>query len=111
MTRSPDAQPRPWCFPCTRLDGSQVWAMHLGIACDWHWGILSVNDQEAMRAAVLARHPRGGRVRTVIEQLVVIRMDLRNGGAPNTVEETWAKDAEDFAEMRAANDALELVAR
>lgn len=102
-------QARPWCLPCRSLDGSRVWAEHLGVCCDWHWGCLSTSDQDAMRTAVLRQHPRGGRVRTHIGQIVVVRMDLRQQRPANTVEATWATDAEDFAEMQAANEALEPV--
>jgi hypothetical protein len=99
-------QQRPWCLPCRDLDGSQVWAMHLGVACDWHWSILSEDDQFALAEAVSRRHPRGGSIRTVIEQIWVIRVDLRQQRPPNTVEETWARDRIDFEEMEAANAAL-----
>lgn len=88
---------RPWCFPC-RAEGCRCWAEHLGIACDWHYGILETVDQAALREAVRRRHPRGGLVRHHIEQLVVIRLDLRTGNITNTVEETWAAE---FAEFEA----------
>jgi hypothetical protein len=78
----------------------------LGIACDWHWGYLSESDQAAMTEAVRRLHPRGGRVRTPIEQIVVVRMDLRQQRPPNTVEEAWARDRADVEEMEAANAAL-----
>jgi hypothetical protein len=98
---------RPWCLPCRQIDGSRVWAEHLGICCDWHWGYLSTSDQEAMRTAVARRHPRGGRVWTPIEQIVIVRMDLRTGDIPNTVEEAWERDAADVAAMEAENAALD----
>jgi len=59
-----------------------------------------------MTEAVLARHPRGGRVRTHIEQIVVVRMDLRQQKPPNTIEATWERDRADVEEMEAANAAL-----
>jgi hypothetical protein len=59
-----------------------------------------------MIEAVARRHPRGGRVHTVIGQIVVIRMDLRSGDISNTVEETWSRDRDDFEEMALANAAL-----
>jgi hypothetical protein len=93
-------------LPCRDIDGSRVWAEHLGIACDWHWGYLSEADQEALWQAVLARHPRGGRVWTHIEQIVVVRMDLRQQKPPNSIEETWERDRADVMEMEAANAAL-----
>jgi hypothetical protein len=85
--RSQWRQQRPWCLPCRGNDGSRAWAMHLGVACDWHWHLLSASDQEALRAAVSAHHPRGGRVSAVNEQIWIVRVDLRGGG--NTVERTW----------------------
>ena len=98
---------RPWCLPCRNIDGSRVWAEHLGVACDWHWGYLSPSDQDALRVAVSRHHPRGGRVRHHIEQIVIVRMDLRNGNPPNTIEEAWERDRADVMEMDAANAALD----
>lgn len=110
MTDKPVTTPvtaaRPWCLPCRYIDGSRVWAEHLGIACDWHWGYLSESDQRAMAEAVRRHHPRGGRVRSHIEQIVVVRMDLRQQKPPNTVEESWERDRADVLEMEAANAAL-----
>jgi len=97
---------RPWCLPCRYIDGSRVWAEHLGIACDWHWGYLSASDQAAMVEAVKRIHPRGGRIRTCIEQIVVVRMDLRQQNPPNGVEEAWERDRADVVAMAAANDAV-----
>jgi hypothetical protein len=82
-------QARPWCLPCRDSDGSRVCAAHRGVACEWHYGILSDADQRALDAAIDLRHPRGGRVRTPIEQIWVVRVDLRNQRPPNTVEQAW----------------------
>jgi len=101
------APQRPWCLPCRSLDGSRAWAQFHGIACEWHWGYLSETDQAAITEAVRRRHPRGGRVRTHIEQIWVVRMDLRQQKPPNTIEAAWERDRADFMEMAAANDLLE----
>lgn len=58
---------RPWCFCC----GSH--ASYLGVACSWHWELLSDAARTAIEAEVLAAHPRGGRVRRVTEQAWVTR--------------------------------------
>jgi hypothetical protein len=92
---------RPWCFPCrTSLGDRNSAAMGpgLGVACDFHWEMLSRRDQESLRAAVLARHPRGGRVVTVNEQVWIVRHDLRHNsaGQSNTVEATWIGWGERF---------------
>jgi len=96
---------RLWCLPCRSIDGSRVWAEHLGIACDWHWGYLSASDQTAMVEAVKRIHPRGGRVRTHIGQIGVVRMDLRQQNPPNSVEKTWKRARADVEEMALANAA------
>ena len=98
---------RPWCLPCRNIDGSRVYAQYLGICCEWHWGYLSDDDQFALAEAVSLRHPRGGSVRTHIEQIVVVRMDLRQQKPPNTVEETWERDRADVEAMAAESAALE----
>jgi hypothetical protein len=85
--------PRPWCFPCYAHDGSRVFAAHLGLACEWHWGILSASEQEDARRAVAVKHPRGGALRSVIEQIFVVRRDLREN---STVEQTWAAEFRDL---------------
>ena len=91
MTAPKYEQARPWCLPCRR-EGSRVHAQHLGIACEWHWGILSESDQAAMTEMVRRWHPRGGRVRNHIEQVVIVRMHLRTGDIPNTIERRWQED-------------------
>jgi hypothetical protein len=92
-----DYQPRrPWCLPCRQADGSRVYAQFLGVACEWHWGILPTADQDALTSAVRRHHPNGGRVQRVITQIWVVRHDLRDGR--NTVEKTWRDDA---AELQA----------
>ena len=83
---------RPWCLPCREADGSRVWASALGVACEWHFGILSEQEQAELTAAVRRRHPRGGRVNTVLGQIWTVRHDLRQSGS--TVERTWRADAE-----------------
>ena len=87
---------RPWCLPCREADGSRVWASALGVACEWHWGILNDDDQRALETAVRERHPKGGRVASVIEQIWVVRRTLRH--TPNTVEATWRADADKLRE-------------
>jgi hypothetical protein len=67
-----ERQQRPWCVRCRQEDGSEAWAAMLGVACEWHWGILSPESQTALRAEILKKHPRGGRVSMVTEQLWVI---------------------------------------
>lgn len=89
---------RPWCLPCREGAGLRTWASVLGVACEWHWGILSDDDQRALQVAVLKEHPRGGRVTSVIEQIVVVRMTLRQSKA--TVEATWRADAEQLDRER-----------
>lgn len=94
-TERPDV-PRPWCLPCAEL-GTRVPATEYGIACEWHVGILSDRDREALRLAVLDRHPRGGRVKKVIEQIWVLRVTLRQGSTGrNNVEAIWQADAEEM---------------
>ena len=100
-----DPTPRPWCFAC-RAEDCRCWAQHLGMVCDWHWGILSESDQEALREAVRRRHPRGGRVHNVIEQLVIVRMDLRSGDIPNTVEQTWNEELANYERETAESEAV-----
>jgi len=90
----PHRPARPWCLPCRGDDGTVTFAQFLGIACEWHWGILEESDQQALTDAVRRRHPRGGRVRSVLAQIWVLRGDLRRGG--NTVEKTWHRDREVF---------------
>ena len=85
---------RNWCLPCRELTGTISWAQALGVACEWHWGILSDADQAALAAAVREKHPRGGSVRSVIGQIWVVRKILRE--TPNTVVETWKRDAAEF---------------
>lgn len=104
--------PRPWCMPCGEM-GSRVTATEYGLCCEWHLGILSDVDREAVRLAVLERHPRGGRIRRSIDQLWVVRVTLRQGlTGPNNVEAIWqadadeqvANEAEDYAAAQAAED-------
>lgn len=83
------APPRPWCFPCWSLEGRRVAAQHLGLACEWHWGILSDSEREDARGAVAKKHPRGGGLRHVHEQMWVVRIDLRQH---STVETTWRQE-------------------
>lgn len=97
---------RPWCLPC-RAEGARVWAEHLGVACDWHFGILSEANQAALREAVRRQHPRGGRVTTAIGQIWVVRQILRNGDIPNTVEKVWADDLAEVIAQDEENERLE----
>lgn len=96
--------PRPWCFPCRNYGFGDVWAQFLGIACEWHWGLLSPSDQAALSVAVRARHPRGGRARSVLEQIWVVRQQLRNFSPPNTVEKVWAADFETYQAEQAQDE-------
>lgn len=67
-----ERQQRPWCVRCRQEDGSEAWAAVLGVACEWHWGVLSPKAQAELKAEVLEKHPHGGRVTMVTEQLWVI---------------------------------------
>lgn len=87
-------QRRPWCLPCRELTGDTAWASVNGVVCEWHWGILSDADQAALTAAIREFKPRGGRITTVIGQIVVVRMRLRS--VPNTVYATWKAEADDY---------------
>ena len=105
----PSGPLRPWCLPCVEAYGRRQGAPNLGIACDWHWGILSPADQEAMRLAVLERHPQGGKVRRVIDQIWVVRVTLRQQlTGPNNVEAIWGADRnEQYALDRDDHDAAQ----
>jgi hypothetical protein len=65
-------QQRPWCVRCRQEDGSEAWAAILGVVCEWHWGVLSLDAQVSLAAEVLRKHPRGGRVTMVTEQLWIV---------------------------------------
>lgn len=88
------AQQRPWCLPCRELAGERHWASQNGVVCEWHWGILSPEDQAALTDALLQVHPKGGRAYRVLEQIWVVRKYLRE--SPNTVVETWRAEAADY---------------
>lgn len=103
---------RPWCLPCAEL-GTRVSATEYGVCCEWHLGILAAADREALRLAVLEKHPRGGKVTRVIEQIWVVRVTLRQGlTGPNNVEAIWradrdevlANEAEDYVGAQQAED-------
>ena len=94
---------RPWCLPCREADGSRTHAQYLGVACEWHWGILSAADRAAMEAA-FREHGiglRGGHVRRVLDQVWIVRYYLRQQRPPNTVEATWRADAAQLEADRA----------
>ena len=113
-----DVPRRPWCLPCVEL-GSRVPATEYGLCCEWHLGILSDADREALRLAVLERRPGGGKLRKVIDQIWAVRVTLRQGSTgPNNVEAIWQADAkevlanevEDYAAaQRAENERMALV--
>ena len=114
----PEQPTRPWCLPCFEL-GTVVTATEYGLCCEWHLGILSDADREAVRLAVLERHPRGGKIRRQIDQIWAIRVTLRQKlTGPNNVEAIWeadatevlANDAEDYpAAQRAEDERMALV--
>lgn len=100
---------RPWCLPCTEL-GARATATELGVACQWHFGILPDRDQESLRRAVLEVHPRGGSVRTVIRQIWVVRVILRGQSTPSTVEAIWKADADEVLARGRDDEASAMVA-
>lgn len=76
---------RPWCVRC------RSWAEYLGVACPVHWWDLSDETRAAITANVRERHPRGGRVTRVTEQMwVTARSNARSEWA--AVERELAKE-------------------
>jgi hypothetical protein len=53
--------------------GCDSGASEFGIACDWHWGLLTEGTQVAIREHLLKRRPRGGSAQTYGEQIFTIR--------------------------------------
>lgn len=82
---------RPWCLPCREGDGSRATATHRGVACEWHYGILTPAQQDELNRAIDTRHPKGGGARNVLEQIWIVRVELRQ--ADRSIEETWRLDA------------------
>lgn len=84
---------RPWCLPCRELCGDTAFAHINGVVCEWHWGILTDEDQKVLADAIRERRPNGGKVTSVLEQIWVVRGTLRR--VPNTVVATWKAEAKD----------------
>ena len=58
---------------------------HRGVACEVHWGLLSLTAQQALDRWLDSRHPRGGSAATIPEALFAV-----SSAARGLVRAEWA---------------------